>query len=79
MEEGMGKLEAGESKEIDSFYEASEGNTALRDLPGGPVIKNPPSDAVDSGSPLGGGSKIPHAAQQQSRRITTRESVCWDC
>ena len=60
-------------------FENTFENSKIRDLPGGPVIKNPPSDAVDSGSPLGGRSKIPHAAQQQSRRITTRESVCWDC
>ena len=54
----MGKLEAGESKEIDSFYEASEGNTALRDFPGGPVIKNPPCNAGDMGSILGRGYSV---------------------
>ena len=69
----MGKLEAGESKEIDSFYEASEGNTALRDFPGGPVIKNPPCNAGDMGSILGRGTKIPHAAEQLSLSATTRE------
>ena len=30
------------------------------DFPGGPVVKNPPSNAGDTGSP-GGGTKIPHA------------------
>ena len=34
-----GKLEAGESKEIDSFFEASERNTALRDFPCGSAGK----------------------------------------
>ena len=36
----------------------------IRDIPGGPVIKNPPSKAGDVGSIPGGGSKIPHAAGQ---------------
>ena len=32
-----------------------------RDFPGGPVVKNPPLNAGDSGSILGWGTKIPHA------------------
>ena len=56
----------------------------IRDFPGGPVVKNPPSNAgyVDSISGLG--TKIPHAAGQlspcvqlQSMQATTREKpVC---
>ena len=32
-----------------------------RDLPGGPVVKNPPANAGDTGSIPGPGTKIPHA------------------
>ena len=31
------------------------------DLPDGPVVKNPPSNAGDAGSNPGPGAKIPHA------------------
>ena len=33
-----------------------------RDFPGGPVVKNPPSNAGDAGATPGQGTKIPHAA-----------------
>ena len=39
-----------------------------RDFPGGPVVKNPPSKAGDTGSIPGQGTKIPHAAEQLSPR-----------
>ena len=48
---------------------ASKRNTTqgwFRGLPGGPVVKNPPCNAGDSGSIPGGGTKIPHAAEQLS-------------
>ena len=48
----------------------------MRDFPGGPVIKNPPSNAGDAGSIPGRGTKIPHAAGQLSLRTTTTELVC---
>ena len=32
------------------------------DLPGGPVVKNPPANAEDPGSIPGQGTKIPHAS-----------------
>ena len=35
-----------------------------RDFPGGPVVKNPPSNAGDVGSIPGRGTKIPHAVGQ---------------
>ena len=35
------------------------------DLPGGPVVKNPPSNAGDGTIPARG-TKIPHAAEQPS-------------
>ena len=43
------------------------------DLPGGPVVKNPPSNAGDVGSIPGQGTKIPHATGQLSPRATTTE------
>ena len=38
------------------------------DFPGGPVVKNPPSNAGDVGSIPGWGTKIPHAEGQLSLR-----------
>ena len=46
------------------------------DFPGGPVIKNPPSNAGDAGSIPGWETKIPHGAGQLSPRATTREPAC---
>ena len=45
----------------------------LRDFPGGPVVKNLPSNAGDEGLISGWGTKIPHAAGQLSPRATTTE------
>ena len=39
----------------------------FRNFPGGPVVKNPPSNAGDAGSIPGRGAKIPHAAGQLTR------------
>ena len=44
-------------------------------VPGGPVVKNPPSNAGDVGSIPGRGSKIPHATGQLSLRAATTEHV----
>ena len=35
-----------------------------RDFPGGPVVKNPPSNEGDTSSIPGRGTKIPHAAKR---------------
>ena len=43
------------------------------DFPGGPVVRNPPCNAGDTGSIPGRGTKIPHAARQLSSRTSTRE------
>ena len=43
-----------------------------RDLPGGPVVKNLPSNAGDAGSVPGQGTKIPHGVQQLSRYASAR-------
>ena len=42
-----------------------------RDFPGGPVVKNPPSNAGDTGSIPGRGAKIPHATGQLSLHTAT--------
>ena len=44
-----------------------------QDFPGGPAVKNPPSNAGDAGSIPGRGTKIPHATGQLSPRATTTE------
>ena len=43
------------------------------DSPGGPVVKNPPSNAGDSGLIPGQGTKIPHAVGQLSLSTATAE------
>ena len=42
-------------------------------FPGGPVVRNPPSNAGDAGLILGWGTKIPHASGQLSLSPKTRE------
>ena len=42
--------------------------------PGGPVVKNPPSNAGYMGSVPGQGTKLSHATGQLSPCTTTRES-----
>ena len=44
-----------------------------RDLPGGPVVKESPCNAGDTGSIPGPGPKTPRAARQLSPQTTTRE------
>ena len=46
---------------------------AARDFPGGPVVKNPPTNAEDTGSIPGQGTKIPHALEQLRSHATTTE------
>ena len=46
----------------------------IRDIPGGPVVKNPPSNVGDMGAIPGRGTKIPHAAGQLSLSATTELS-----
>ena len=54
---------------LDYIQEGDEG-----DFPGGPVVKNLPSnDAGDAGSISGWGTKIPQATGQVSPRATTTE------
>ena len=44
-----------------------------RDSPGGPVVKNPPSNAGDEGSIPGRGTKIPHAEGKLAPYAATTE------
>ena len=48
-------------------------NRFARDFPGGPVVKNPLSNAGDLGSIPGQGTKIPHAVGQLSLHTTTTD------
>ena len=43
------------------------------DFPGGPVVKNPPCNAEDSGSIPDQGTKIPHTAEKLSSWDATTE------
>ena len=45
------------------------------DVPGGPVVKNPLSNAEHSGSALGWGTKIPHASGKSSSCAISTEPV----
>ena len=45
----------------------------MRNLPGGPVVKNSPYNVGDADSIPGQGTKIPHAAGQLNSRATTTE------
>ena len=47
----------------------------LWDFPGGPVVKNLPSNAGHACSIPGRGTKIPHTEGQLSRRAPTTEPV----
>ena len=47
-----------------------------RDFPGGPAVRNPPSNAGDSGSIPGRGTGIPRATGQLILRTTTTELAC---
>ena len=49
--------------------------TIVRDFPGGPEVKNPPSNAGDAGSIPGRGTKVPHATGQLSLRAAATEPV----
>ncbi|KAI4582909.1 hypothetical protein MJG53_008122 [Ovis ammon polii x Ovis aries] len=47
-----------------------------RDLPGGPMVKNPPSNARDLGSIPGQGTETLHAMGQLSQHVATVEPRC---
>ena len=47
----------------------------LGDFPGGPGVKDPPSNSEDAGLISGLGTKIPQAEGQLSRHITTPEPL----
>ena len=47
------------------------------DFPGGPVVKNPPASAGDTGLIPGLGTKILHAAEQLNPYTATTEPPCY--
>ena len=53
---------------------SSKGN--FLDFPGGPVVKNLPYNAGESGLIPGQGTKIPHAVGQLNPGTTTTEFTC---
>ena len=64
------------SKKILTVNERSQKKREYRDFPGGPVVKNQPSNAGDAGSIPGRGTKSLHAVGQLSLWATTREPTC---
>ena len=54
---------------------AEQQNCTAGNFPGGPVVKNPPSNAGDAGSIPGLGTKFLHAAGQLSTCVATREAL----
>ena len=46
---------------------------AVRDLPGGPVVKTSPSAAGSSSSIPGQGAKIPHASQLKNQNLKLKQ------
>ena len=59
------------------FSESQNGNKKMhRDFPGGPVVKNLPSNAGHAGSIPSQGTKIPHAVRQLSPHAPTTELAC---
>ena len=63
------------SKEIESVLKNLSTKKSPGDFPGGPVVKNSPSNAEDAGSTPGRGTKIQHATEQLSPCTTTTELV----
>ena len=54
---------------------AEQQNCTAGNFPGGPVVKNPPSNAGDAGSISSRGTKIPHATRQLSPCAITEETL----
>ena len=69
-------VEAGSQRPHDRGHEVNLENQAEvgRDFPGGPVDKNPPSNAGNSGSVPGQGTKISHTTALLSPPGTTKIS-----
>ena len=44
----------------------------MRDFPGSPVVKNPPSNAGNTGSTPGQGTRIPHSIGRLTPRPATK-------
>ena len=55
---------------------AGKASVKMGDFPGGPVVKNSPSNAKDVGSIPGRGTKIPHALGPLSLGSVATTSAC---
>jgi len=62
-----------ERDEVPCLFQSSK--LPSGDFPGGPVVKNPPVNAGDTGLIPNLGTKIPHAMGQLSLRSATTEPV----
>ena len=72
---GQGRLK-GHRKSSKMGNSSSRGNSKCKSwggFAGGPLVKNPPANAWDTGSVSGPGTKIPHATGQLSLQTTTTE------
>ena len=64
-----------ERDEVPYLFQASK--LPSGDLPAGPVVKNPPVNARNTGLIPGLGTRIPHAMGQLSLRSATTEPIPW--
>ena len=62
-----------ERDEVPCLFQSSK--LPSGDFPGGPVVKNPPVNAGDTGLIPGLGTKIPHPMGQLSLRSATTEPM----
>ena len=58
---------------LNAYIRKAKKEEQIRDFPGGPVVKNPPSNTLDTGLIPGWGTKIPHATGQLSPCAATTE------
>ena len=61
-------------KNIRSLTSSTDQKLRLKDIPGGPVVKNSPCDAGNTGSSPGQGPEFPHAVEQLSPDAATTEA-----
>ena len=62
-------------KNIRSLTSSTDQNLRVKDIPGGPVVKNSPCDTGNTGSSPAQGPKILHAVEQLSPDAATSEAL----
>ena len=55
------------------MYGLYDPEAALRDFPGGPVVKTSPSNAGDAGLIPGGGAQIPCASWPKNKKVKHKQ------